>query len=264
MAEAPAAGVQRSTGFKRRFLVLRSNVAIAARSKGTWQRALITVLVSTPLVLATWKAGGPKLGVLALGTQVVLLAYKSWSQTAPKNLEAVERSSTERRLLLYRTVQKMSRWPSLTPAEVHDYQRDVLSLVVSFVRDHRSDRRGSMVFANLLVRRGESLVVIARDKDHRAPDSSLPLRGTAAGDAFRSGSSVSTGDVENDYPLGPRRKPYCSVLAIPVRYADRVVGIVTIDSARKFHFDFGVDDEVVDHVMPYLALLSWTLRNEPA
>jgi len=50
-----------------------------------------------------------------------------------------------------------------------------------------------------------------------------------------------------------------SILAVPVRLGNEVVGAVSIDSTRAYHFDAEIRD-LVEYVHPYVCLLAWTLE----
>ena len=73
---------------------------------------------------------------------------------------------------------------------------------------------------------------------------------------FEDGRARVLGDLRAAYP--GERKPYRSILALPVRSNDRVLAVVSIDSARPYHFDLEYQ-ELERYVAPYLALLEWSL-----
>ena len=67
-----------------------------------------------------------------------------------------------------------------------------------------------------------------------------------------------SGDVYADYPETMPGKPYLSILAIPLKYRDNLVGVVCVDSSRRYHFD-GTFRELTSSLAPYVALLGWTI-----
>ena len=73
------------------------------------------------------------------------------------------------------------------------------------------------------------------------------------------GIPVVTGDLYGEYPGTPPGKAYKSILVIPVYRDGEVVGAVSIDSSRRYHFDLDASN-LVEYLMPYVALLAWTLR----
>jgi signal transduction protein with GAF and PtsI domain len=75
--------------------------------------------------------------------------------------------------------------------------------------------------------------------------------------ALSTGVTCVTGDVAKDFPdTGP--KPYASIMAIPIHGAGRVLGVVSIDSSRRHHFDLEWS-ELERYLLPYVCLLGWTL-----
>jgi hypothetical protein len=55
-----------------------------------------------------------------------------------------------RKLLLYRLVQDVPRAAQMNAHEISRFQREVLHLIATYVRDHRRDVGAKLVFANLL------------------------------------------------------------------------------------------------------------------
>jgi putative methionine-R-sulfoxide reductase with GAF domain len=78
--------------------------------------------------------------------------------------------------------------------------------------------------------------------------------------AFETGDHAFVGDVHAEY--GDTEKPYRSILALPVRGESSVIAVVSIDSARPYHFDLESHD-LERYLSPYIALLEWTLRAKP-
>jgi hypothetical protein len=128
---------------------------------------------------------------------------------------------------------------------------------------------GTVVFANLLVPAadGDKLLVIARDREHanRPARSTVPIPNTVVGEAFTTGQESICGDLYKEFPNTVPGRPYKSILAIPVKrksdHQQRVVGVVSIDSARRYHFD-GDATNLVSFLNPYIALLAWTLESD--
>ncbi|MFY0571122.1 GAF domain-containing protein [Archangium lansingense] len=260
-SEGDKGGKTPREGLRRRFYTLRYNVGTAITSPSWWGRAALALggmaAISVPVFAKFgWTGGG-----LHIGFQLLLLAVRAWTQSAPQNLAQVERSSNRRRLALYKLVQQMNQRMSLMPWQVGQFQQEVLALVASYVRDHRGDYDGTKVFVNLLVERGDVMEVIARDKDHRVLGRRIPKAHSIAWEAMRSGNEVYTGQLYEDYPDTELGKKYESVLAIPVRFGTTIVGVVTIDSESAFHFE-GEVKKVTTLVMPYIAMLGWTLQDE--
>jgi transcriptional regulator with GAF, ATPase, and Fis domain len=165
-----------------------------------------------------------------------------------------------RKLGLTKVIQALHRREEIAknPDSVREYQREVLWLIASYVRGYRFDKKGRIIFANLLVPDGDHLVVVARDREHRKPTARYPRDGMIVDEVFQTGDATITGDLYIDYPATDRGKKYHSILVLPVRYNDRVLAAVSIDSSRKHDFDVGFRD-LVECLQPYVALLGWTV-----
>jgi putative methionine-R-sulfoxide reductase with GAF domain len=112
-----------------------------------------------------------------------------------------------------------------------------------------------------LVREGNDLVVIARDQEHtnRVHRSRVPIVNTVVGEALTTGREALCGDLYREFPNTIPGRPYRSILAIPIKRRDGVVlGVVSIDSAKKYHFDGDVRN-LVTYLQPYVALLVWSV-----
>ena len=231
----------------------------AARGPG-WIAQLPLVGLSFMLLAYPWWKMGTKAGIVGTATWVIMTLWKTWIHVNPKHMKLLARGYAERKLALYMLIQDLERAPVMTDVEVHRFQRDALSLIAKYVRDHRLDRKGTEIFVNLLVAEGDDLVVVARDRPHRADSAQYARSGMIAAKALDTGNNVVTGDVYVDYPETPPSKPYRSIMAIPVRDAsDTVLGVVSIDSSRRYHFDAHKND-LGDGLAPYVALLAWTLN----
>lgn len=162
----------------------------------------------------------------------------------------------ERKVLLYTLIKDLQRSPTMTDGERARFQRDVLRLIASYVRSHRSDFSETEIYVNLLVPRGDDLIVAARDSDHRLPSATYPRRVMAAARVFETGDYVVVGDVHREY--GDAEKPYRGILLLPVRGPSSVLAVVSIDSAKPHHFDLEGRD-LERYLLPYMALLEWSL-----
>lgn len=213
------------------------------------------------LVGAAVQSGLSVAGYITAGAVLMVKVWTSLQELDPKHLPALRRGRTERQLLLeklvHTTVVWLSRPPS--PRELREFQQDVLGLIASYVRDHRSDLKGRKIFVNLLVPDGDGLTVIARSDDQRpVPQRYAPDECLVMWKALHTGRAQCSGDIYEDCPKTPKGKPYRSVLAIPIKLDKRVVGGVSVDSAAKYHFDRYVDELQVE-LAPYVQLLAVTL-----
>lgn len=246
-------------GSRRWVFIAKHYAWTSVRSPRWWFTVVLTLvqvgLISWPLVqlkVGFWPFLVSFSGLL--GTQLL----KRWKDNQPKERHIVWRNYDERKLALYRLVHATIDRGRMTAPEIATYQRDVLALIASYVRDHRCDWETPTIFANLLVDDGEDLVVIARDQDHRHARARYPKAGMLAAKALASGEPILTGDVYRDYPDTVPGKAYSSVLAIPIHCDGQVVGVVSVDSSQKFHFDLD-GSKLVDWLRPFVAMLSWTL-----
>lgn len=160
---------------------------------------------------------------------------------------------------------------SISPAEIRDLLTDLLSLIVSHVRDHRGNHRRVAVFANLVLPDGENLVVVARDTNLHSRDQKretpkrYPRGALAVARALESGQVVSVGDYRLEYPESPKNKPYSSILAIPLVACDsRVVGVLSIDSTRPYFFESftpsAVENDMENSLAPYATTIVLVLE----
>jgi hypothetical protein len=199
----------------------------------------------------------------ALGLVVLLGKLKfvigEWS---PRHLPLLQRTNITRQLLLKKLMEKLQRWHLDPPNafQLREFQTDSLKLIVTLVRDHRSDLDGRRIFANLLVRKGEDAIwVIARADDTRlVPKAYSRTECSIAWRAFETGVSQESGDVYEEEPHTELGKTYNSVFAIPVKLNHQVVAVVSIDSDLKHHF-YKFKDELQNLVGPYVQLLASTL-----
>lgn len=183
---------------------------------------------------------------------------RAWQDLSPSHMRLLRRNYDDRKLRHYSLIQAMNRSNQLNAAEVHRFQVDCLALIAGYVRDHRADLSAKEIYASLLVEDGETLVVVSRDREHRSGSIRGPKEGMLAWEAIRSSEPKVTGDVYADFPATRPGKPYNSILCIPVFCGKDVVGVVSIDSSRRYHFD-GIFNDLVTSLSPYVALLAWTL-----
>jgi GAF domain-containing protein len=228
---------------------------------GWFTRFLRLGLSFSLLAYPFWKLGWTH-GVTGTIAWAIVAVLKIRGDLAPHHLELVKKKRVERQFLHYAVVEKLQRLllsPDLIGQErINQYRTEVLQLVAAYVRSHRSDERGTMVFANLLAEQDGVWKVLARDQRHRFDSPVIPKEHSLAWQAFTAGESKVTGDVYREYPNSPPGRPYRSILAIPVFMGEKPVGVVTIDSSRKYHFD---NDRLnlVHDLNPFVSLLGWTL-----
>lgn len=201
-------------------------------------------------------------GVVTTLAWAAIWFFKHWQDTGPK--VPLERNAVQRNMALVQLHADLERHAALTVAEVQRFQEQALWVIASCVRDHRNDGTYPTIFANLLVVEGDEMVVIARDREHRGTPRRYPKANTVVDEAFTSGEAAMTGDVYADFPDTPPGKPYRSILAIPIRRKDgSVLGVVSIDSTRRYHFDIHWKD-LIQGVVPFVHLLRWTVEGARA
>lgn len=197
--------------------------------------------------------------MIAFAIIVARLVPRIWRGSAPATLKELERSSQRRSFAIAKLALDMNRWPSMTLGEVKGFQHRVLEQIASYVRDLRGDARGRTIFANLLCEKDASLLEVVARSDDRPLYGVVPKSTSIGWHAIQSGEKEWCGDLYVDFPSAPPGKRYASVLAIPVPdHLGNVVGVVTIDSRERHHFD-AIHEDVVLHVMPLVAMLGWTL-----
>lgn len=217
-----------------------------------WGTLLYQTVTKSALGLVGWVIG---LVVLYMKLRVVI------GEMDPKHLPMFQRTLDERQLLLKKLLHSMQLWGEQAPTvrELENFEVDCLRLIVSLVRDHRSDLHGKKIFANLMVERGDSVLVIARADDNRdVPKAYAREQVSIACSAFETGLPKMTGDVYADAPNTERGKSYSSVLAIPVKIRNQVLAVVSIDSELKYHF-YNYFDELENLLGPYIQILASAL-----
>jgi hypothetical protein len=202
-------------------------------------------------------------GVVHTLFALAVLGGRAVRFASPVNMQLVKGEYLSRKNMLYRLLKEMQYRDLKTSEEIWRFQHEALQLIVSYVRSHRADAGGTEIFANLLIESGDELVVLARDKDHRLPGARYPKEGMLAWQAIRFGEVAYTGDVVRDLGQSWAGKPYRSIMVLPIRDDERILGAVSIDSARRHHFDLEWSD-LERYLAPYVCLLGWTLKAEGA
>jgi hypothetical protein len=248
---------------RREASILRNHLRAEVRAPGLWKKILLALfqfgLFLTPALAWYRTEAGRRFGVPYVVALLAFLGLRAWYSLSPRHMQVVPRGYRERKFRFYRSLTTMQRSEPFTAAEIKRYQEDALGLIASFVRDHRADKAGTTIFANLLVEDGDDLVVVARDRPHRQPQCRHPKVGMLAWRCISSGQDQVSGDIYRDFPDTPPGKKYLSVLVTPIKASDgRVLGAVSVDSSKAYHFDTEFNDLVV-FLSPYVALLTWTL-----
>lgn len=215
------------------------------------------VLTGIPLWVKPWH------GVIHLIASLFAIAAKAWRAAGMSwdGMQVVVREYRTRKVRLKTLVETLAQRASPPKREDADrFNGEVLSLIASFVRGHRGDLQETKIFVNLLVEDGDQLVVIARNQAHRVPGARYDKGRMLAWASLRSGNALAVGDM-NAHPelaVGGKPKPYRSILVLPIRATDRMLGVVSIDSSLPHHFDLEWED-LERYLQPYLSLLTWTL-----
>ena len=241
----------------RRLLIWRHGIVAWVMAPAWTTKVLLALasfgLLGWPVYEKGWKHSIPYTCVW-IGVGI----WKGWRELSPKNMQLLQRNYIQRKLMLTRAIQDLQRAQDMSPSQVARFQQETLQLIAAYVRDHRLDTRGTTIFVNLLVEDGDDLVVVARDRDHRIGNARSKKWGMQCYAAISTGAPQLIGDLYAEVPDAPPGKPYRSILAIPVRYEGQILGAVSIDSSRRYHFDREFRD-LVEYVQPYVSLLAWTL-----
>jgi hypothetical protein len=247
---------------KRRLWIFRNTFSAEIRSARTWSKVGLWLLELVP-ILAPVVVLGVKGGILYTAVIMAARALKAWNHASPAHMQLLRRNYGERKLKLYALLQDMQRRTELDLPGIERFQKEALDLIANYVRDHRADYKRTQIYVNLLVEDGNDLVVVRRDEPHRARSARYPKQGMLAWKVLQAGDALTTGNVYADFPETPAGKPYRSILALPivVETERTTVGVVSIDSSRPYHFESDFLN-LVKGLMPYVALLAWTLRPE--
>jgi hypothetical protein len=251
--------------------IVRRQITLWRHSLSHWwhhkkltPRLLYAAAWLTILASATFKAGLGAWGWFCGAVVLIMKARAVMGEYDPKHMPLMRKTMTERHLLLNKLIHTMQLWRDEppTPREREQFQGDVLRLIALFVRDHRADLKGKMIFSNLIIRRGDKAIVIARSDSMRpVPVTYSREQCSIAWAAMDRREPVCTGDVYADAPQTSPGKRYNSVLAMPISLDKQVLGAVSVDSEAKYHFDMYLD-EIANALAPYVQLLAVTLDED--
>lgn len=251
---------RRKNSMRRRFEITKYRLSDVWNSKSLALRIFAFVLSVAAVALPVWSRGW-RYGVTGSIFYCIVLGVRGVRDSSPKNMQIVQHGYLRRKLSFYKIIEDLQLAPrlALQPDAVKRFQQEALSLIAQYVRDHRHDHRALIVFANLLVEDGDEMVVVARDQPHRPGPSRHPKSCSIVYKALHEGEPQCTGNVYGDYPDTIPGKRYKSILAIPVKLDGQVLGVVSIDSSKHFHFD-GDFTDLVNYINPYVGVLGWTLK----
>ncbi|MEJ7596788.1 MAG: GAF domain-containing protein [Kofleriaceae bacterium] len=230
------------------------NPAIRIVYGTSWLALLATTTFAS--VLPWWVA-------YPLAAVVIGIKMKSrLGELDPDHMRDLKRTHMARQLQLWELINIAQQWIGSPPStrERNDYRDKVLALIVSYMRDHSADPKKRTIFVNLVEHVGGNVVsVIARsDANRPLPTFYQAEQCSLVWEAMKTGVAQVTGDVYTDAPLTPAGKRYHSVMALPVKFGGKtgeVVGVVSIDSEQKFHFDRHFD-RLKEELSPYVQLLA--------
>lgn len=259
LSEDPAeTSLVRRSGIRRRALLLKHELVRLWAHQNPIVRLLYSAAWIHILLGAVIKVG---FSLSTIISAISIVGMKGWSffnELKPRHMKLLRRNYDQRKLALQKLLNIQQQWGSIppTPREQFTFQHEALELIANYVRDHRSDARGQTIFANLIVRRGNKIVVINRDTfDRPVPQEYTREECSLIWDAIETGKPQVTGNLYEQFPHTKPGKSYCSVFVLPVRWATHVVGAVSIDSEGKYHFD-GYVEELQTGLAPYVQLLA--------
>jgi hypothetical protein len=217
---------------------------------GSWIYLLIVPMVKAGLAWGT---------VISFMSIIGIRGRKAILELDPKHVKRFRKTYDQRKLVLEQLLHDQQQWRQHPPSEseLHRFRIECLKLIALYVRDHRYDIKGEKVFVNLLVRRTEDTVdVISRadpgrptPKRYRSDECALVWK------VITTGAAQVTGHVYEDFPGTGPGKAYLSIIALPIRLGNRVLGAVSIDSGEKFHFDRYFED-LQTGLAPYVQLIA--------
>ncbi|MBA2538564.1 MAG: GAF domain-containing protein [Deltaproteobacteria bacterium] len=220
-----------------------------------------SVLIGSAASLGwSWKTIGAVIGIVVVKSRFLL------RDLDPRHMQMLHRNYLTRKWAFHKLLHTSQLWLEKPPAdrETLAFQKDALELIQLYVRDHRTDLEGKQIFVNLLVRDGDGVCVIARSHTKRhTPTRYTKEECMLAWEALETGQMQVTGDLEQRFPNAKRDRTYNSILVLPVRLDDRVIGAISIDSELKHHFD-RYSEELEGYLAPYVQLLAPTLRTQHA
>lgn len=245
---------------KKRFVIWRHQFAHLLHHKKLSHRLLYSLSWAGLLFGAMFKSG---LGTWGYLGGAIVLAFKLrgfWKELDPVHLPLLHRTMNERNLRLRSLVYRLQLWFQNAPSqhEIETFRTDVLQLVASYVRDHRSDLQGRKVFVNLLVAGpSDTVTVVSRSDELReVPKTYTPEECSVVWKVLQTGIPQVCGDLQIEHP-GPSSsgKKYKSILALPIKLGHQVLGAVSIDSEEAHHFE-AHDHALSEELAPYVQLLA--------
>jgi len=232
------------------------------RYRSLTERILYAVGWVSALVGPTLKFGFSWLGGIGIAVVAVIKVRSTLNELNPKHMPILRHNHRQRQLRLEKLVHSLLLWKATPPTkrEVSGFQQETLGLIASYMRDHRSDTKGKTIFANLLVRRdGDRIVVVARSDEQRPiPQVYRAEECSVCWSVLETGGGKFTGDVYADHPNTCNGKRYHSIIALPVKLDHRTIGVVSIDSEARHHFD-RYFAELETELAPFVQLLAATL-----
>lgn len=254
--------------WRRRAAIVKHSIIRWWNKERAINRLLYILGWGLALIGPTIQKGFTWSGITGIVIVAILRIRASLGDLDYKEKPVVDANQRRRQLKLEALIDRMQRWSlrkprrKLTSEELFDFRRDVLDLINSHVRDHRSDTKGTQIYTNLLVRRGGGVTVIARsDLVRPVPELYTPEECSLAWKTLTTGTPEYSGDIYKDAPRTRPGKRYNSVLVLPVKQADKILGAVSIDSEARYHFD-SVFASLHAELAPYVQLLAIALAED--
>lgn len=249
---------------KKWFYVLWHQFSLSPFGFGTIFNFVINTGIVLFPVLIAYRNGWPYALHFFL-IYLLMLALKRKRDFSPENSTLRREGSAERKIYVAAAVMlldtRMRTGTPLNSADKDHIRGHALDAIVSFVRSHRSDIDQVKIFANLLVEKGDNLVILRRDSACGRELGEYPKAGLLAARALDRGTICGSGLIRHEFPATPGDKPYQSVLVIPIlplARNERPLGVVSIDSSEPFHFNTH-ENTLETALMPYTRLLALTL-----
>lgn len=180
-------GRWQSTGLRaqaRRWLSISAHRARGAVFSLSWWKRTALFLVFVVAIGTPLYQQSVKLGLLHSAGTLLAVFIKAAIFSSDRTMKLVRFKYLERKVLLYTLIKDLQRAPAMGAAERVRFQSDVLRLIASYVRSHRSDFSETEIYVNLIVEDGSDLVVLARDSNHRLPRARYPRASLAAARVF--------------------------------------------------------------------------------
>jgi hypothetical protein len=124
------------------------------------------------------------------------------------------------------------------PEKIQSIRRRVLDCIVESVRDEFGDTEGTKIYANLLVRKKEKIIVIARNSPAKVEGTEYNAKDLQCNKVFDERKPIAVGNAkevtDRDIQID-----YNSFMALPViDVPNRTChAVVTVDSIELHHFD---------------------------